>query len=257
MPELPDLQVFSKNLNKRLKGKKVRQFSLLYKGKTGATEKEFKNKIEGEKIKNIYREGKQLFFVFGNGTVLGMHLMLHGDLHMEKEHNLKNVILELKFEDDTSLVLTDWQKAATPSLDPQKSDSPDALSPELNLGYLEDRLQGRAAIKNVLLDQKVIRGIGNAYADEILWEAGISPFSKANAIPKAKIKVLLKSIREVLKKAEKQILKKHPDIIRGEVRDFLKIHNAKQTHSPAGAKILTKVNGGRKTYYTAEQQLYT
>ena len=118
-------------------------------------------------------------------------------------------------------------------------------------------MSGRAIVKNVLLDQKVIRGIGNAYADEILWDAGISPFSISNKIPTASIKALVKSIKHVLEHAEKQIKKTNPDIISGEVRDFLLIHNAKKDKSPSGAAILQKTAGGRKTYYTDEQELFS
>jgi formamidopyrimidine-DNA glycosylase len=107
-----------------------------------------------------------------------------------------------------------------------------------------------------LLDQHNIRGIGNAYADEILWDAKISPFAVSNKIPEAAIKRLVKSIRSVLKDAEKQILKKDPDIISGEVRDFLPIHNSKKTHSPTGGKIISTTVNSRITYYTEEQELF-
>jgi formamidopyrimidine-DNA glycosylase len=132
----------------------------------------------------------------------------------------------------------------------------DALSIELNEAFLQEKLQTKAAIKNVLLDQHVIRGIGNAYADEILWDARISPFSNSNKIPAAKVKALAKSIHKVLQNAEKQIRKTHPDIISGEIRDFLLIHNSNKSHSPTGAVIHNKTVGGRKTYYTDEQELY-
>ncbi len=65
----------------------------------------------------------------------------------------------------------------------------------------------KAAIKNVLLDQDIIRGIGNSYSDEILWRTRISPFSKANAIPDEKIKELATTIKKVLKEATEKILK--------------------------------------------------
>jgi formamidopyrimidine-DNA glycosylase len=114
----------------------------------------------------------------------------------------------------------------------------------------------RTVIKTILLDQHIIRGIGNAYADEILWEAGISPFSIANKIPADKIKDLAAAIKKVLKDGEHQIKKEKPDIISGEVRDFLKIHNARKKESPTGASIQQKAIGGRKTYFTEEQKLY-
>jgi formamidopyrimidine-DNA glycosylase len=53
-----------------------------------------------------------------------------------------------------------------------------------------------------------------------------------------------------------EILKSHPDIISGEVRDFLKIHNAKKKESPKGAPIQFKLVNSRKTYYTEEQELF-
>jgi formamidopyrimidine-DNA glycosylase len=106
------------------------------------------------------------------------------------------------------------------------------------------------------MDQNKIRGIGNAYADEILWDANISPFSVCNKIPTKKVAALLQSIKRVLRQAEKQILKSHPDLISGEVRDFLVIHNAKKKESPSGSPILVKKVGARKTYYTEEQHLY-
>ena len=100
------------------------------------------------------------------------------------------------------------------------------------------------------MDQKIIRGIGNAYADEILWEARISPKSITHKIPSEAVKVLAKTIKSVLKAAEKQIAKTHPDIISGEVRDFLKIHNADKEKSPKGAKISHEMLNSRITYYT-------
>lgn len=258
MPELPDLQVFARNLDKQLKSKKVVRFNLKNRKGSKSSTKELQKAIEGQTIQKVFREGKQLHSAFRDGGVLGLHLMLHGDLYLinEDDDSIKNSICEMFLNNGKRLVLTDWQGAANVQLNPEIRDSPDALSPELNLKYLKEKLKGRSAIKNILLDQKVIRGIGNAYADEILWEAAIAPLSVANKIPAEKVKKLLQAIKKVLKAAEKQIVKKHPGIIRGEVRDFLKIHNSKKTESPGGAKILTQMKGGRKTYYTKEQELY-
>ena len=128
---------------------------------------------------------------------------------------------------------------------------------KLIFDFLKEKLsKKRTNIKTFLLDQKNIRGIGNAYADEILWEAGISPFSDCNKIPDAKIKELTKTIKSVLEDAIKQIKKTHPDIISGEVRDFLKIHNSKKEESPTGGKILNTTINSRITYYSEEQELF-
>jgi len=153
--------------------------------------------------------------------------------------------------------LTDFQGQATPTVNPEPRDGIDALSKELNYNFLKRTLnKSKASIKNLLLDQHVIRGIGNAYADEILWEATISPFSVSNKIPDTKIKALTKAIKRVLQEAEKNILKSNPQIISGEIRDFLKIHNSKKRESPNGGEIKIHKAGARKTYYTEEQELF-
>jgi formamidopyrimidine-DNA glycosylase len=258
MPELPDLNVFAKNLDKKLAGKKIQKLEVENKSKLKIPVSELRREIEGSKLKKIYREGKELHFEFSNGNVLGLHLMLHGNLNLFEEKNeKKNAIIEIHFEDNTGLALTDYQGAANATLNPVVKDSPDALSDDVDYQFLKEKLsKKRTNIKTFLLDQNMIRGIGNAYADEILWEAGIAPLSVCNKIPDDKIKALAKAIKSVLKDAEKQILKINPDIISGEERSFLKIHNSKKKESPTGGKIHSKMVNSRITYYTDEQELY-
>jgi formamidopyrimidine-DNA glycosylase len=257
MPELPDLQVFSANLHKMLKGKKVKKVNITVAKKLKSPAATIKKSLEGAKLKKVYREGKELRFAFNNDARLGMHLMLHGSLNLfDKKNGEKHAIFELVFDDDSGLALSDWQKQASVSLNPEEARVPDALSKEMNLKFLKQALDKKRNVKTVLMDQHVIRGIGNAYADEILWDAGISPFSAANKIPAEKIKALAKSIKKVLKDAEKKIKKAHPDLVSGEVRDFLLIHNSKKEKSPTGVPIESATINNRKTYYTKEQELY-
>jgi formamidopyrimidine-DNA glycosylase len=257
MPELPDLQVFSHNLHKKLSGKTLKEIVVHKAPKLNVSHKELQNTLIGQKLTSVYRDGKELFMKFDKGDVLGLHLMLHGKLfYFEGKSENKYPIIEFVFDDGTGLVLTDFQGIANPTLNPEAKDAPDALSADAGFEYLKRILtKKKTNIKTVLMDQKIIRGIGNAYADEILWHAGISPFSVSNKIPDDKIKALAKSINEVLKNAEKEIIKANPEIIAGEVRDFMLIHNAKKKHSPNGAPILIN-EASRKTYYTEEQELY-
>ncbi len=258
MPELPDLEMFSRNLNKKLSGKTLEKFTVINDSKLKAPEKEFKKNLEKQKLKKVYREGKELRFEFANNNILGLHLMLNGELYLfDKTNEHKNTIIELMFDDHTGLAMVDYQAMATPTLNPEVKGSPDALSEEADFNFFENKFsKTRTIIKKLLLDQKIIRGIGNAYADEILWDSLIAPTSVCKEIPGEKIKVLAKSVKNVLQNAIKQILKTHPDIISGEVRDFLVIHNSKKKQSPTGAPIKQKMIGGRKTYYTDEQELF-
>src|SRR5215218_1599768 len=115
MPELPDLEVFSHNLNKKLAKKVLKQLILVNKTKLKAPATQFKKGLEGATLKKIYREGKELHLLFDNDEVLGLHLMLRGKLHVfTKKNDQKNTIIELLFADDTGLALADYQGAATP-----------------------------------------------------------------------------------------------------------------------------------------------
>jgi formamidopyrimidine-DNA glycosylase len=255
MPEIPDIEVFSRNLKVRLTGKQVAKIKVVNGKKLKDSAKSLSKSLEGLKLLDIYRSGKELRLRFSKDVILGIHLMLTGDLHLfDKKNERKSTIIEIHFKDGSGLALTDRMKNAAVKLDPVDKDGIDAL--DLNYKKLKEILKRKAAIKNVLLDQDIIRGIGNSYSDEILWQTKISPFSKANAIPDEKIKELASVIKKVLKNAIKKIAKNYPDKINGEVKDFLDIHTKKKTKSPTGRPILTAERGMLKTYYTDEQVMY-
>jgi formamidopyrimidine-DNA glycosylase len=258
MPELPDLQVFSRNLTKELTGKKVRKVTIPVTKRLNVTASKLKKALEGNTLKEVVRVGKHLQFLFKDGTILGLHLMLHGKLfYFDKKNENKHTICEILFADNRGLAITDFQKMATLTLNPEEKDTPDALAKEMNAQYLEQQFKNKkTTVKNIITDQDLVAGIGNAYADEILWDARLSPFSVAGKVPPLKIRQLAKSIKSVLKKAEKQIQKEHPGIIGGEERDFMNIHNAHKTHSPTGVEIKKQALKGRKTYYTEEQEMF-
>lgn len=257
MPELPDLEVFSRNLTDELKGKSLIDIKVFRSAKLNVSEEELKKALRKQRLTRVWRDGKELRFSFKNGAILGIHLMLRGNLiWLDENPEAKYVLMELKFDNLRSLGVTDFQKQARITLNPDASEVPDALDRKANPPFWRRQMRSASNIKTLMMDQHVIRGIGNAYADEILWTAGISPFSIANKIPPNKIPVLSGAVRKVLNDAVKQIRKEAPGIISGEVRDFLKIHNSKKTKSPDGASIKKKMKAGRPTYYTGEQKLY-
>jgi formamidopyrimidine-DNA glycosylase len=258
MPEIPDLEVFSHNLNKRLAGKTIAKVRVLKTKKLNVSAATLKKNLEQKTMRSIYRSGKELFFECKDGTVLGLHLMLHGKLEwFNKKNSHKFTVLELLFDDDTGLAVTDFQGQATPTLNPEMDEAPDALSKQVNAAFLKKQLQqSNKPVKTLLMDQQIIRGLGNAYTDEILYHAGISPMSISNKIPAQKITQLARSIKTVLKNAQKQIRKIDPAIIGGELRDFMVVHHAKKNKTPGGAAIKHKMLNSRKTYYTIEQKLY-
>jgi formamidopyrimidine-DNA glycosylase len=257
MPELPDIEVFSANLNKIFAGKKVTKVNVINGNKLKDKPTDIISNVEGKTLKSIYRSGKEMRFEFTDGTLLGMHLMLTGDVFLfDKENERKTTIIEFYFDNGKALALTDRMRNANVKLNPEDKEGIDALDKKLNYKYLKKVLHRKTNIKNILLDQNIIRGIGNGYSDEILWETKISPFSIANAIPDDKVKELATNIKKVLKNATAKIKKNYPDKIQGEVKDFLKIHTKKKDKSPTGAPIKMADRGMLKTYFTDEQKLY-
>lgn len=258
MPELPDLEVFSKNLTKLLKGKKIASVKVPVSQKLNVTKAELIRSLEKSSIIKVERDGKELFFHFSNEHVLGIRLMLKGKLIIaETDEGIKHTILSFEFTDHTILAVTDHQGLVIPTLDPQPKEAPDALSKEFTAEYLQEKcMKKRSPIKTIIMDQNIVRGIGNAYADEILWAAKISPFSLVNKLSASDFSELVSQAKAVMKDAVKQISKEQPGIIGGEYRDFLAIHNAQKTKSPTGAKIIKTEMKGRPTYYTEEQVLH-
>jgi len=255
MPELPDLQVFSKNLTRLIKGKTLEKV-VVHSNKIALDKKELKP-FEGKKLTKVFREGKKLFFDFGKDAILSVHLMLHGKLVYSDEQSPKYALISFHFSNGKILSVTDFQKMAKVELNPPPSDVVDALSDKLTPKLLSGFLQkSKTQVKSLLMDQNVIGGIGNAYADEILFDAGIAPMSVSNKIPEKETGQLVRSIKRVLTEAEEQILEGHPDIISGEVRDFMKVHNAKLKFDAHDQEILKTKIGGRSTYYTQDQKTF-
>lgn len=257
MAELPDLTVFAEILTRRFKGKVLKEIEFKVSKKLNVSPAEVKEALEGKKLIGVSREGKTLQFHF-EGHVLGLHLMLRGELQLlEQDAELpKFTVFVFQFKGGEGFAVTDILKQATPTLDPEAAKAPDALSitEEEFIILLSKR---KKMVKEVLMDQKIIRGIGNSYADEILWDARVSPFSTASAIPKPQVKKLFSSLKKVLLDAIGFISKENGDELRGELRDAMKVHGAKIEKSPTGAEVLSDKIGGRTAYYTKEQKLYS
>ena len=94
MPELPDIEVFSANLNKIFAGKKVLKVKVVNGNKLKDKPKDIITNVQGQTLKSIYRSGKEMRFEFTDGTLLGMHLMLTGDVFLfDKGNERKTTII--------------------------------------------------------------------------------------------------------------------------------------------------------------------
>src|SRR4051812_41933782 len=113
MPELPDIEVFTRNLNKVFAGKKLLNIKITNGKKLKNTQAEFTKKLQGKTLKQIFRSGKEMRFQFHDGSLLGLHLMLTGDIFIfqnKNEHH--STIAEMYFVGRDNLALTDRMKNA-------------------------------------------------------------------------------------------------------------------------------------------------
>jgi formamidopyrimidine-DNA glycosylase len=170
------------------------------------TVKEFRARVIGKKITGLSRRGKYLFFHLSGGDVLVMHMKMTGSLLVNpSDTRFTRAVLHL----DKGIDVNFWdpRKFGKMWLEKDCNSVIKQLGPEpLDADFTPDVLAGilsrrNAPVKPVLLDQSIIAGIGNMYADEALFEAKIHPVTPAGALSKAQIKRLHAAIQTVLLKA--------------------------------------------------------
>jgi len=260
MPELPDLHLFAKNLRGLVLHKPITQAEA-NPTKVSVTPAVFRDALLGKAIEAIDRNGKELYFTLTGGQVFSVHLMLHGKyayLSWDKVLKTQNKVIALRFEDDQALVVADYSGMCKATLNPPRPAVPDALSEAFTFEYFEKTIRKHAGkgVKGFLINQQAIRGIGNAYADEILWKADISPKSVAGKIPQEDVRGLYDAIGWVLRDAIEQLERICPDAISGEERSFLRVHHPKKERTDEGEPILREEIDKKQTYYTKKQRLF-
>ena len=226
MPELPEVETVRKGLEKKLKDFIISEIEIIRPSTIAfpANKDEFKKGLNNSLIDKWSRRGKYLIAnliknpnnktLKSNGYLI-IHLRMTGHFNWLKRNNspCKHTRVrffdsqgnELRFIDLRSFGQIWWIKEG---LDPKKiikglgSLGPEPFSKDFNYEYLKKEFSKRTkSIKAVLLDQRIIAGIGNIYADESLFEAGISPFREAKTIKKRELIKLRISIMDVLEKS--------------------------------------------------------
>jgi formamidopyrimidine-DNA glycosylase len=125
---------------------------------------------------------------------------------------------------------------------------PEADDPELTLEAFQERLRRHhGEIKGVLTNQRFVAGIGNAYADEICWQAGIYPFRRRPSLNEDEVVQLYTAMRAVLAEAMVTLRSRVGEAIDVEVRDFLAVHGKADQPCPNCGSPVSKVTRQRRT----------
>ena len=230
MPELPEVETTVRDLKRKVLGRTFLNVWCDAKKliKRPRTFEEFKKEILGRKIISIKRKGKNILIYLDKKKALLIHQKLTGHLLVGKWQKKGNswipqikgpledpinrfIHLIFFLDNDLMLALSDLRKFAKVELWDKKELTQskeireigiDPFSPEFTFQEFKKRIKNtKRKIKQVLMDQSLIAGIGNIYSDEILFEAKIHPEKKTHVLKEEELKRIYQSIKKVLKKA--------------------------------------------------------
>jgi formamidopyrimidine-DNA glycosylase len=259
MPELPEVEMYARYFARHALRQPIAKVRVIDERILGATRRAtFVRELTGRTFRDVRRHGKHLFADAG-GPWLHLHFGMTGDLAYYRDKaqpRFAKVVFE--FRNGAYLAFEDMRLFgfAELSSDPEtyvreQGLGPDPLDPQFTLRAFRARLgTRRAAIKAVLLSQDVIAGVGNLYADETLFRAGIDPQRTIDQLTADEIKSIFGHMRRVLR-----------ETIELKARDgdyparFLLPHRGEDEPCPkCGGAILRTVVGGRTTYYCGSHQ---
>ena len=208
MPELPEVETIKNELLPWVVGQSFTQVTIFdSKLVCGGSAEEVSRGVIGRKIKNLERRGKYLIFHLSSGRSLIMHLRMTGSLLLNPKEVDRYARAVFHLSNGQRLVFSDRRRlglirlvndanTVVGKLGPEPLD--ECFTPEI----LEQRLsRHHIPVKAALLDQCIVAGIGNMYADEALFAAHIHPLSKADDLSSEEIQTLHNSIRNILRVA--------------------------------------------------------
>jgi formamidopyrimidine-DNA glycosylase len=206
MPELPEVETIRAELAPRLTGRSLVRVEIHDPRLTRPIDLfEVAEELEGDRVVALERRGKYLVLRLESGLALLVHLRMTGSFGFEPTTHVRAV---LELDDGTRLAYRDvrrfgtWLVLEDAELDPYLAgkNGPEPLGPRFTADWLANRLAlRRAALKAVLLDQRVVAGLGNIYADEALWRARLSPLRPASSLSRDEVGRLHRAIRAALR----------------------------------------------------------
>ena len=292
MPELPEVETIRLDLEKTLVAKKIVSLQILSANTVKHTKSFFDKKLLGFNFSDISRRGKLLIFkISGADNFLLIHLKMTGQLiylegknkvaggHSLKEGSFleavggdlpnKHTRVVFNFEDNSRLFFNDLRKFGYLKIIGgeelikilAENYGPEPLEKRLDEKYLEQVFKNRLRpIKNLLLDQKIIAGLGNIYVDEALFLAGILPARSAKSLKNLEITKLVKAIKNVIALALKKRGTTFSDYLdskgrKGNFSKFLKVYGRQDENCLNCQREIIKIKlGGRGTHYCSKCQ---
>lgn len=271
MPEIAEVETVRNVLKKSVLHKRIIGVDIYYDKMIENDVEEFKKCLINNSFQDIKRKGKWLIFELDNYYLLS-HLRMEGKYFIKdtSEEKAKHEHIIIHFEDKTDLRYHDTRKFGRMKIVPKselwdteeiKKQGFEPGSKELTGEYLLEKFKSKKEpIKTALLDQTIISGLGNIYADEVLFASGIYPERRADSITLDEANKIVEASARIIKKAMEMggtTIRSYTSSlgVTGHYQDYLCVHKKESCPCKTCGTPITRIKvGGRSTYYCSECQ---
>lgn len=269
MPELPEVETTILGLRPVLEGEQIARVLLRRADLRRPFPVDLGQRLTGARVTALHRRAKYGLIDTDRGDTMIFHLGMSGRWRVDPSETLTHDHLVLTTGAGRTLALNDARRFGSVDLAPTADLAayppfavmgPEPLGPDFTANYLRTALEGRAApIKAMLLDQRIVAGLGNIYVCEALHMAGITPACAAGRITDARLGALVEAVREVLAAAITAGGSTLRDYARpdGELGYFSKqwrVYGREGEPCGCGALVLRRPEGGRSTFWCSKCQ---
>jgi formamidopyrimidine-DNA glycosylase len=264
MPELPEVETTVRGLVPVLEGRRLVTVEARRPDLRRAFPPDLRQRLTGATVTGLARRAKYGLIATDRGDTLVFHLGMSGRWRIDPAELGAHDHFLLETEEGRRLALNDPRRFGSLDLVPTEglestapfaAMGPEPLGDEFNAGYLIQALAGRSApIKALLLDQRIVAGLGNIYVCEALHMAGIAPSRAGGRISRPRLERLVEAIRAVLLTAIEAGGSSLRDYARpsGELGYFSKqwrVYGREGEACHCGSTIRRRVDSGRSTFY--------
>lgn len=266
MPEIAEVETVRNTLKKQILGKKIKKVNVLYDKMIESNVNDFKIKLIGQEFVDILRRGKWLIFETNDYYLLS-HLRMEGKYFLKSAGDpiVKHEHVIFTFEDDSDLRYHDTRKFGRMNLiNKEELISVEAVKKQgiepgdisLTGEYLIEKLKNkRLPMKTLLLDQTIISGLGNIYADEVLFRAKVNPLKSGKDLSIEEAQKIVRAAEEVIKEAIEMggtTIKSYTSSlgVTGRFQQKLMVHKREGEECKECGTTIKRIKvGGRSTYY--------
>ncbi len=269
MPELPEVETTVRGLAPVLEGRRIRRVLMRRPDLRRPMPQDLGQRLTGATVTALGRRAKYGLIDTDRGDTMIFHLGMSGRWRIDPTEELAHDHLILETDEGRTLALNDPRRFGSVDLVPTaevgdwpafKALGPEPLGPDFTAGHLQRALAGRvASIKLLLLDQRIVAGLGNIYVCEALYESRIAPGSGGGALTKPRLERLVAEIRTVLESAIEaggSTLRDYaqPDGELGYFSKQFKVYGREGESCECGGTVARYTEGGRSTFWCPKCQ---